>query len=166
MTTKVDVQKALDEASEIEIPDNKEIQQWVDVAIETALEESRFEKFNDAQMTVRIVGEMEISQLNESYRHKAGVTNVLSFPFVPPPGIPSEELNHLLGDLVVCATVIGKEAREQHKSTDAHWAHMIVHGSLHLLGYDHQSDNEAAEMESLEKNILSRLGYQDPYREI
>jgi len=162
----VDVQLALDEISSIEVPENKLIQQWVAAAIEAARNEENQGKNQNTQMTVRIVDEAEISQFNVNYRHKSGATNVLSFPFVPPPGIPDNEMVHSLGDLVVCAAVVNKEAKEQHKERSAHWAHIIVHGTLHLMGLDHQNKKEAYAMESLETNIMFELGFPDPYREI
>lgn len=115
-----------------------------------------------AELVVRIVDEAESAELNETYRGKTGPTNVLSFPFEMPPEV--EEL-HLLGDLVICAPVVQREALEQGKAPLAHWAHMLVHGTLHLQGYDHQTDEEAREMEGLEQQILTRLGYPDPYLE-
>jgi len=87
----------------------------------------------------------------------------LSFPFVSVPGIPVDETYSLLGDLAVCAAIVNKEASEQQKENNAHWAHMIIHGTLHLLGYDHQNGEEANEMESLETGILAGLGFPDPY---
>ncbi len=113
------------------------------------------------ELTLRLVDEAESAALNTQYRHKSGATNVLSFPFEAPPGLASR----LLGDLVICAPVVAREAEEQGKTAAAHWAHMVVHGVLHLRGYDHMSDSEAAEMETLETEILARLGYADPYRE-
>jgi probable rRNA maturation factor len=100
--------------------------------------------------------------LNEYYRHKAGSTNVLSFPFEVPEGV----LSHLLGDLVICAAVVEREAREQGKDLEAHWAHMVVHGMLHLQGYDHISETDAAVMEAEEIAILNSLGFPNPYEEI
>jgi probable rRNA maturation factor len=162
----VDVQLALDEISSIELPDNKLIQQWASAAIDAALKNKNQEKYNEMQMTVRIVEETEISQLNENFRHKSGATNVLSFPFVPPPGIPIDETFYSLGDLAVCATVVNKEATEQLKKNIAHWAHIIIHGTLHLMGFDHQNEKEACDMESLETKIMFELGFPDPYTEI
>ena len=101
----------------------------------------------------------ESQQLNKQYRHKDKPTNVLSFPFEVPEGI---ELN-LLGDLVVCAPVIQQEATEQGKVLFDHWAHMIIHGCLHLLGYDHINDTDADEMEALEIKILAQLSINNPY---
>ena len=114
---------------------------------------------SDYSLVIRVVDESESESLNSTYRHKEKPTNVLSFPFEPPPGIDESHL----GDLVVCAPVVEKEAMEQNKRPEAHWAHMIVHGVLHLQGYDHQNVREADEMEALEKQILSRLGFPDPY---
>lgn len=112
-----------------------------------------------AEVTVRIVDIEESHQLNLDYRGKDKPTNVLSFPFEAPPEI---ELD-LLGDLVICRQVVETEAKEQNKPLNAHWAHMVVHGSLHLLGYDHIDDEEADEMESLETEIMQDMGFEDPY---
>jgi probable rRNA maturation factor len=112
------------------------------------------------ELTIRVVDEAESTELNRRFRGKDAPTNVLSFPFEPPPGVPE---TGLLGDLVICAPVVEREAREQGKGTEAHWAHMVVHGILHLLGYDHQADAQAAEMEDLETRILAELGFPPPY---
>lgn len=120
------------------------------------------EKQTDTELTIRIVDEKESAELNEQYRHKTGSTNVLSFPFERPEEV---ELD-LLGDLVICSDVVIREAAEQNKIELAHWAHMVVHGTLHLLGYDHLTSAEANIMEQKEIKILSQLGYTDPYREI
>lgn len=113
----------------------------------------------EAEVTIRIVDEAESQQLNFDYREKDKPTNVLSFPFQAPPGI---ELP-LLGDLVICAQVVAREAEEQNKPLEAHWAHMVIHGSLHLLGFDHINDADAEEMEAEEVQILQDLGYANPY---
>jgi len=118
-----------------------------------------------AAVVVRIVDEAESRELNHAYRHKDRPTNVLSFPFEAPPGIPAQEFDGYLGDLVICAPVVIREARAQNKAPEAHWAHMVVHGVLHLLGYDHQNGAEAADMESRERDTLARLGYPDPYED-
>ena len=115
----------------------------------------------EVELVIRIVDEAESQALNRSYRGKDRPTNVLSFPFEAPPGIGSRHL----GDIVVCAAVVEREALEQGKPLAAHWAHMIVHGVLHLLGYDHEDDREAEVMESLEIRILAGLGLPDPYEE-
>lgn len=111
-----------------------------------------------SRLSIRIVDEAESAELNSQYRHKQGATNILSFPV--PPGLPDT----LLGDLAICAAVVTREAREQNKTPDAHWAHLTVHGVLHLKGYDHEEPQAADAMEALEKRILEQLGYQDPYQ--
>lgn len=133
------------------LPTAEQIQQWANAAI-------RAENL-ELEMTVRIVDEEESHHLNLTYRGKDKPTNVLSFPFE----CPDEVELALLGDLVICRQVVEREAEEQEKPLIAHWAHMIVHGSLHLLGYDHIEDDEAEEMESLETEIMLGLGFADPY---
>lgn len=113
----------------------------------------------EPEMTIRIVDEAESHELNLTYRGKDRPTNVLSFPFE----CPEEVELPLLGDLIICRQVVEREAEEQGKPLLAHWAHMVVHGSLHLLGYDHIEDDEAEEMESLETEIMTGLGFEDPY---
>ena len=119
-----------------------------------------FRQFQEeSEVTIRLVDDAESHELNLTYRGKDKPTNVLSFPFEAPPGIEMP----LLGDLIICRQVVEQEAKEQQKPLEAHWAHMVVHGSLHLLGYDHIEDDEAEEMESLETEIMLALGYEDPY---
>ena len=112
-----------------------------------------------AEVTVRIVDEVEGRMLNATYRGRDAATNVLSFPYEPAPGVTLP----LLGDLVICAPVVAAEAHEQGKALEAHYAHLVVHGMLHLLGHDHQGAEEAAAMEAVEIRILQGLGYEDPY---
>lgn len=114
------------------------------------------------EVTVRIVNTEEMAYLNSTYRHKTGPTNVLSFPFDIPKGIDMDI--PILGDIVICAEVVNQEAAEQGKTLDAHWAHMIVHGVLHLLGYDHVKESEANIMKALEVDILNKIGFPNPYR--
>jgi probable rRNA maturation factor len=114
---------------------------------------------DDSEVTIRLVDADESAGLNGQYRNKTGPTNVLSFPFEAPAGITVP----LAGDLIICVPVVEKEAREQRKSPDQHWAHMVVHGMLHLQGYDHIEDDEAEVMEALEVRLLSRLGFSNPY---
>lgn len=120
------------------------------------------DKIPHAELTIRIVDEQEITELNSTYRHKNKPTNVLSFPF----DIPKEMEDEipLLGDIVICASVIEAEAIAQDKPLEAHWAHMVVHGVLHLLGYDHEKDDEAEIMEAEEIMILKQLGFNNPYQ--
>ena len=113
----------------------------------------------DSEVTIRIVDAEESASLNAQFRHKTGPTNVLSFPFEAPAGITVP----LAGDLIICAPVVEKEACEQQKTTSAHWAHMVVHGMLHLQGYDHIEDDEAEAMEALEIRLLAQLGFGNPY---
>ena len=115
----------------------------------------------DAEMTIRISDAQESQQLNSEYRSKDKPTNVLSFEFEAPPGIDLP----LIGDLVICPEIVKKESIEQEKTFHNHFAHMVVHGCLHLLGFDHIDKDEANEMESLEKQILSGLAIDDPYRD-
>ena len=112
-----------------------------------------------SELTIRIVSEDESAQLNERYRHKRGPTNVLSFPAES----IIENGYTYLGDLIVCASIVEKEAIQQHKTLNAHWAHITIHGILHLLGYDHITNQDAERMESLEIQILSTLGFPNPY---
>lgn len=110
------------------------------------------------EITIRIVAETESAELNGKFRHKPYATNVLSFPY------EAEALTEaVLGDLVICAPVVAREAVEQNKDPHAHWAHMVVHGVLHLLGHDHIQEDEAERMESKERQILAKLGFPDPY---
>lgn len=111
------------------------------------------------ELTLRIVDTTEGAALNAAYRHKSGPTNVLSFPFQPLPG----QVSKSLGDIVICAPVVTREALAQGKPLLAHWAHLVVHGVLHLRGFDHMSAVDAERMEALETAILGRLGYADPY---
>ena len=113
------------------------------------------------ECTLRVVDEREGTLLNERYREERGATNVLAFPFEPPPGVSLP----LLGDVVLCAPVAQREAREQMVEARAHWAHLVVHGVLHLLGHDHRFEEEAARMRAEESRILGSLGFADPYRE-
>lgn len=158
----VDVQMAVDTtrgiAEQWNVPGVDTIQAWATAAVKQVGANQPGQ-----QITVRIVDVDEITELNEQYRQKTGATNVLSFPFELPPGVPEEAVDATLGDLVICAAVVEQEAEAQHKSAEAHWAHMIVHGTLHLLGYDHLTDDEAQQMEAEEIAILKSFGYANPY---
>jgi len=115
------------------------------------------------ELGVRVVGPAESRRLNSHYRGKDKPTNVLSFPASAIPGAPSSEARPL-GDLVICPQVLRSEAREQKKTLRAHWAHLVVHGTLHLIGYDHERDADATRMERREITVLRRLGFANPYR--
>ena len=119
------------------------------------------ERHGWTEVNVLIVGSAAGRRYNREFRGRDHATNVLSFPYEPMPG----EHSGLLGDLVICAPVVAREAREQRKETRDHFAHMTIHGVLHLLGYDHESDADALRMESLETRILASLGVADPYAE-
>jgi len=138
-----------------EIPDEKTIHQWVSAALSG--------RKDNAELSVRIVDEDESTELNQQYRSKQGPTNVLSFPADLPEFIQESLQLPLLGDLVICAPVVESEARQQNKSSKAHWAHMLIHGSLHLIGYDHIDDKDAEKMEQLETKILASLHFPPPY---
>src|SRR3990167_3909026 len=126
-----------------------------------------------AEVTIRIVDEEEMTHLKATYRHKQGATNILSFPFCMPKEMETETNTAILGDLVICAAIVNKEAQlsaphdtrakviKQHQ--EAHWAHMVIHGLFHLLGYDHETEKEASVMEALEINQLKKLGFPNPY---
>ncbi|MED5467427.1 MAG: rRNA maturation RNase YbeY, partial [Pseudomonadota bacterium] len=128
-------------------------------ALFEAWAEAAWQDENPTEVTIRIVDNDESRELNNQYRDKDKPTNVLSFPFEAPAGITVP----LAGDLVICAPVVEQEAREQSKDAVAHWAHMVVHGMLHLQGYDHIEDNEAEVMEALEIRLLAQLGFANPY---
>jgi len=155
MTVQVDCQDAIPAGEADEPPSPGQLTAWVAAALTAAGHTA------PAEVTVRFVGTEEGRQLNRDYRDRDYATNVLSFPFEAPPGIALP----LLGDLAICAPVVEREAAEQGKPVTAHWAHLVVHGTLHLLGRDHQDDAEAEAMEAEEIAALSALGYPDPYEE-
>jgi probable rRNA maturation factor len=143
----VEVQRGMDAAH---VPDDHTLRRWVAVALAG--------RPGPVELTVRIVDEAESRALNARYRGRDRATNVLSFAYEPPPGMAG-----LFGDLVICAPVVAREAAEQGKPPGAHWAHMVIHGVLHLTGHDHEDENDARIMENLERDLLARLGYPDPY---
>lgn len=135
------------------LPATEQLEAWIAAVL-------RHQQLEDAEVSLYIVDEAEGEELNSQYRGKDYPTNVLSFPA----DIPEEVGVPLLGDLVVCAPVVEREAQEQGKTLAAHWAHMLVHGTLHLLGFDHIDDDEADAMEQLETEIITGLGYPAPYQ--
>lgn len=136
-----------------ELPTDEQLLTWCNAAL--------VEASHDASLALRIVDDAEITALNAQYRGKDKPTNVLSFPADLPPELELDEL----GDIVICASVVAEEAVQQGKPSLAHWAHMVVHGTLHLQGYDHIDDDEAEVMESLETQIITGLGFAAPYAE-
>ena len=139
------------------IPAAVSFRKWVAAALDSRIRE--------ADLAIRIVGNKEGRALNRHYRGRDYATNVLSFPAEVPEGLPKGVKFPLLGDLVICAPVVAREAREQKKPLVAHYAHLTVHGALHLLGWDHEDEREAECMEQLEREILAGLGIADPYLE-
>ena len=135
------------------LPTFEQFEQWANKALASLKP--------DAELTIRISDASESQQLNHEYRGKNKPTNVLSFPLEAPPGI---ELP-LIGDLIICPEVVLQESIEQEKGFHDHFAHMVIHGCLHLMGYDHIDSEEALEMESLEKQLLADLNIDDPYRD-
>jgi probable rRNA maturation factor len=157
MTVTVDISISEDLISETpepgddDIPEPGRLQTWASAAYLNNV---------PAVASIRVTTPDEIQQLNKKYRNKDKATNVLSFPMQPP-----EEVDIcLLGDIVMCASVIKQEAKQQSKPEISHWAHMTVHGMLHLQGYDHINNDEAEKMEQLEINILDQLGFANPYK--
>lgn len=134
-----------------EVPSDAELRQWTEAALG--------ERVDKAELVIRIVDEAESQTLNREYRGVDRPTNVLSFPSE----LPTEVESDLLGDLVISAPVVQREANEQDKPLQAHWAHMVIHGVLHLIGFEHETDRQAHEMETLERSLLEGLGFPDPY---
>jgi len=156
-TTTIEVQIASDKS---DLPDEEQLRNWVLSAVQ-AVDASAGKDF---ELSVRLVDEDEARELNGRYRNKDKATNVLSFPFEDFDGLP-EDMVRPLGDIVVCAPVVAQEASQQKKALLDHWAHMVIHGTLHLLGYDHQDEAQADTMETLEIDILRGFGIENPYRE-
>ena len=136
------------------VPSHNNITHWVKHVLS-------HEAKTDAELSIRIVDKDEIQQLNASYRNKDKPTNVLSFPAELPEAVQIP----LLGDIIICAPIVEEEAREQQKSTESHWAHMLIHGTLHLLGYDHIDDTEAEIMEGVEIKLMQSLDFESPYQD-
>jgi probable rRNA maturation factor len=153
MTVQVDLQIAVEDAEDI--PDQKSFTDWASLAVA--------DRYERAEMTIRIVDGDESADLNQQFRNKQGPTNVLSFPFELEIADAAQLDIPLLGDLVICAPVVEREATEQGKTLHSHWAHLVIHGTLHLLGYDHLTATEAREMESIEIDLLKQIGIANPY---
>ncbi|GGY69267.1 rRNA maturation RNase YbeY [Marinobacter zhanjiangensis] len=144
----VDIQRIIDTD---DLPTDHELTRWA---------QAGWQQPDDSEVTLRLVDEAESRALNHQFRGKDKPTNVLSFPFEAPAGITVP----LAGDLVICAPVVAREATEQNKTPEAHWAHMVIHGLLHLQGYDHIEDDQAGVMEALEIRLLATLGFSNPYQ--
>ena len=146
------IQKAIGKANRAAAPAAGELRRWAQAALHA-----------DAEITIRLVGAAEGRELNRDFRGKDYATNVLTFVYGEGEALPNEDEEALVGDLVLCVPVVMREAAEQGKALDAHFAHLVVHGILHLQGYDHEEPAEADEMEALETQVLASLGYPDPY---
>ena len=155
MQTELEVQRA---TTSTDTPDDEQFQLWIN-AVPATLDHS-------LRLTIRIVDEEEARRFNRDYRNKDYPTNVLSFRADLPEGLPEEIRHQQLGDILICAPVVVRESLEQRRPEPDHWAHLTIHGVLHLLGYDHEQPDEAAVMESLETKILKKLGVSDPYLDI
>lgn len=150
MTYRIVIQQAADSTF---IPSAATLKKWAKTTLQN--------KLASAEVTLRIVDKPEIQTLNNTFRHKDKPTNVLSFPFKTLAGINLKI--PILGDIVICADIVNEEAEHQQKPAKAHWAHMVVHGMLHLLGFDHENDTDAEKMEHEEIIILHALGFENPY---
>ncbi|NVK22125.1 MAG: rRNA maturation RNase YbeY [Kangiellaceae bacterium] len=159
----IELQSALE--SEHLLPSEQQFLQWVKLTVQHHYDLAGVDFLPQHELTIRIVEPMESQQLNNDYRQKNKPTNVLSFPFEIPDGFAQLAGldKDILGDLVICAAVVEQEAEQQNKPLMSHWAHMVIHGCLHLLGYDHINEQEAQEMESLEIELLAILGIDNPY---
>ena len=148
MTIEVEVQRKTSISS---LPSDQQFEQWATAVLRGQ---------GEAELVIRLVDQDESRRLNEQFANRNKPTNVLSFPAGLPPsiGLP------LLGDIVICAPLVEREAEDQNKTILAHWAHLTIHGILHLLGHDHQSEDEAADMEALETGLVQSFGFPDPYR--
>jgi probable rRNA maturation factor len=147
MTIELEVQRA----TRVEpLPSEARFRSWAAAALRGQ---------GDCELTIRLVDREESRALNARYRGKDGPTNVLSFPAALPDAVDVP----LLGDVVICAPVVLEEASKGQRPVDAHWAHLTIHGILHLLGYDHVEASEAEKMEALETRLLESLGFADPY---
>lgn len=139
-------------------PDDEQFERWINAV--PGAGDSRF------SVTIRIVDEQEAQRFNREYRNRDYATNVLSFPSELPEGLPLELRQSQLGDILICAPVVVREALNQKRPEADHWAHLTIHGILHLLGFDHEQPDEAMAMESLETEILGKVGVSDPYLDL
>lgn len=161
----IDVNVDLVNAStESQVPSVRDFQSWAESALTAISAGGESANPVTAELSIRVIDKTESAELNAHYRHKQGPTNILSFPGSFTHGINMQESGFsLLGDLAICAPLVRQEAEAQDKTAKAHWAHLTVHGILHLKGYDHEEQDAAKEMEALEISILDSLGYRNPY---
>lgn len=155
MPVELEVQR---ETTSVSVPGDGQFQLWVGAALAG--------KGNDFSLVIRVVDEQEARRYNREYRAKDHATNVLSFPAELPEGLPAEIRKTQIGDLLICAPVVAREATQQQRPEIDHWAHLTIHGILHLLGYDHQQSEDAVAMECLETEILRDLGVSNPYQDL
>ena len=156
----VEVQKIISSDS---VPEEATILSWVRTTLSVEAQQHQLATQDEYELTIRIVDKDEIQALNKTYRHQDKTTNVLSFPFEAPQQLPAHIQLSLLGDIVICHDIVKEEAKLQHKTLFEHWAHMVIHGVLHLIGYDHIEDSDAAIMEALETHIMQQLNMDNPY---
>jgi len=151
--------------ADVNVPSDIVFREWVDKTIQFLIDKNLLD--NAAiDLSILVVDKSESQLLNNDYSQQNKPTNVLSFPFDTPDIFKPSQESNILGDIVICAPIIELEAQQQNKLIEHHWAHMLVHGLLHLLGYDHLNNNDASIMENLEIEILSQLGYKNPYLEL
>jgi probable rRNA maturation factor len=157
----LDVQNAIESRK---LPNSALMKKWIGGVLchPKTTDQLRIEPVHP-EITIRIVSSEESRQLNFEYRGKDKPTNILSFPFEVPEMLPVEALDEFIGDLVICESVLINEAKQQGKGVIEHWAHLVVHGTLHLLGFDHTENDEAEEMEAIEVIVLGELGIDNPY---
>ena len=157
------IQLDLQKACEGTVPAVADFERWTTMAISQQSDELPDRQPVQRSLCIRLVDAPESAALNAQYRGQAGATNVLSFVAEPPPGLPADEAASLLGDVVICAPLVAPEAEAENRSPGSHWALLTVHGVLHLLGYDHQTDAAWRHMTALESAILKRAGLPDPW---
>jgi probable rRNA maturation factor len=165
MKLRIDLQNTL-EGHASELPTRAQFKQWIQCVFELLPSpqlQEKLAKIATLELTLRIIDIAESAELNATYRHKSGPTNVLSFPMDALEDVVATGMDFYLGDLAICAPIVQQEALHQQKPLLAHWVHLTVHGTLHLLGYDHEIHEEAEIMEALEVKILQHLGFGDPY---
>jgi probable rRNA maturation factor len=153
-------------SSETMLPSIQDFQHWSEATLLALAKGNSATVQEETELCIRLVNEEESASLNENFRQKKGPTNILSFPYSDVEGVTGVETDlNMLGDLAICVPLVKKEATEQNKAIEAHWAHLTVHGVLHLHGFEHEEDNAANKMENLEISILNTLGYENPYEQ-